>query len=127
MRGLGQKRGFGRRDGCFRILARMTAGSVLICGLAATAAATDLAPSLPNGAMAPAGLPMIIHPVPPVPPAAQALPRRPACIIVPQPQMNLYGEDVMRDRPTRVCVSRGLYADRMPPDPPPPRPWWWGW
>jgi hypothetical protein len=49
------------------------------------------------------------------------------CEMVPQPRANLNGE-VIRYRPSIVCLSRGLYADRHPPPPPPPRPWWWlGW
>jgi hypothetical protein len=49
------------------------------------------------------------------------------CQMVPQPQTNLAGE-VIGFRPSLVCLSRGLYADRRPPPPPPPRPWWWlGW
>lgn len=46
------------------------------------------------------------------------------CRIVMMPESNLTG-DTTRFRPTRVCVSRGLYADTMPPPPPLPRPWWW--
>lgn len=36
----------------------------------------------------------------------------PRCRIVPQPQLNLYG-DTARFRPTAVCQSRGLYTDSV--------------
>lgn len=59
----------------------------------------------------------------PPPPVIAARP----CQMVPQPQANLEGE-VIGYRPTLVCLSRGLYADRHPQPLPPPRPWWWlGW
>lgn len=50
-------------------------------------------------------------------------PRR-HCRVVLQPRTNLAGE-VVRFRPSLVCVSRGLYADTHAPPPPTPRPWWW--
>jgi hypothetical protein len=40
------------------------------------------------------------------------------------PEANLTG-DTTQFLPTRVCVSRGLYADTTPPPPPLQRPWWW--
>lgn len=54
----------------------------------------------------------------PVPPAGPPAPHR-GCRLVPQPQLNLWGE-VTTYVPTWVCVTRGLYADTMPPPPPPP-------
>jgi len=36
----------------------------------------------------------------------------PRCRIVPQPELNLYG-DTARFRPTAVCQSRGLYTDSV--------------
>jgi len=41
------------------------------------------------------------------------------CRLIPQPQLNLWGE-VTTFLPTWVCVSRGVYADTLPPPPPPP-------
>ncbi len=61
------------------------------------------------------------HPAP-VPPTI-AVPS--ACHLVPQPRANLAGE-VVRFRPSVVCLSRGVYADTLPP-PLPERPWWWLW
>lgn len=46
------------------------------------------------------------------------------CRLVPMPEANLTG-GTERFRPTQICLSRGLYADSMPPPPPLPRPWWW--
>jgi hypothetical protein len=47
-----------------------------------------------------------------------------ACQLMPRPEADIFGQ-VARFGPSWVCVSRGLYADRMPPEPRPPRPWWW--
>ena len=63
----------------------------------------------------------LLSPVGPGPRPAPAGPPAPqrGCRLVPQPQLNLWGE-VTAYVPTWVCVSRGLYADTMPPPPAPP-------
>ncbi|MGA3303189.1 MAG: hypothetical protein ABSC72_07855 [Methylovirgula sp.] len=66
--------------------------------------------------------PSPLVPVRPLPPPLVVA--QPRCLIVPQPQSDISGQDVIRFRPTRVCFSRGLLADRLPPPPPPVRPWW---
>jgi hypothetical protein len=38
----------------------------------------------------------------------------PRCRLVPQPETNLFGT-VTRYRPMLVCLSRGIYADTLPP------------
>ncbi len=38
----------------------------------------------------------------------------PRCRVIPQPELNLYG-DTARFRPTLVCMSRGLLADSYGP------------
>jgi hypothetical protein len=40
----------------------------------------------------------------------------PRCRIIPQPELNLYG-DTARFRPTMICMSRGLFADSFGPYP----------
>lgn len=66
-------------------------------------------------------------PGPPPPPQARVA-AAPPCKLVPMPQMNLEGDDVNSFRPTWICVSRGLYADTLPPPPPrPQRPWFFWW
>jgi hypothetical protein len=40
----------------------------------------------------------------------------PRCRVIPQPELNLYG-DTARFRPTVVCMSRGLLADSFGPYP----------
>lgn len=80
----------------------------ILCLCAAVAAAADLGPAPPPHA--------------PGPVAARP------CKLVPMPQMNLEGDDVNAFRPTWICVSRGLYADTLPPPPPrPERPWFFWW
>ncbi|QXX75405.1 hypothetical protein [Methylovirgula sp. HY1] len=67
---------------------------------------------------------------PPQPATGRRLAARPPtviqspCRIVMMPEANLTG-DTTQFLPTRVCVSRGLYADTTPPPPPLQRPWWW--
>ncbi len=40
----------------------------------------------------------------------------PRCRVVPQPEVNLYG-DTTRFRPTLICMSRGMLADSFGPYP----------
>ncbi len=40
----------------------------------------------------------------------------PRCRVVPQPEVNLYG-DTTRFRPTLICMSRGMVADSFGPYP----------
>jgi hypothetical protein len=40
----------------------------------------------------------------------------PRCRIIPQPELNLYG-DTARFRPTIICMSRGILADSFGPYP----------
>ncbi|MHB8885116.1 MAG: hypothetical protein ACYC5H_08495 [Methylovirgula sp.] len=87
------------------------ASIVFIGGFAlGRAAAADLEPPRPEVGRRVAARPLTIIQNP--------------CRIVMMPESNLTG-DTTRFRPTRVCVSRGLYADTMPPPPPLQRPWWW--
>lgn len=99
-----------------------TVGHLVVAGLAlslaaSAAAAADLGPLPPA--------PPSVTPAPPPAPPRPVAASRPACILVPRPQMNLAGEEVNQYLLSWVCVSRGLYADRRPPDPVPPRPWWY--
>jgi hypothetical protein len=86
-------------------------------GLAASAACAADLEGLPPG-----------PPGPPPPAHVARGPAPPPCKLVPMPQMNLEGDDVNSFRPTWICVSRGLYADTLPPPPPrPQRPWFFWW
>ncbi len=103
-------------------LAVVLFAGLLSMGSASRAFAADLL-GLEGGAE-PVPPPPLPQPVPvrPLPPLVVA---QPYCLTVPQPQSDISGQDVIRFRPTRVCFSRGLLADRLPPPPPPPvRPWW---
>jgi hypothetical protein len=92
-----------RREHVRRALVATTAGFAAVW-LSAAADAADLLSPVP----APAP-----HPARAGPPAPQR-----GCRLVPQPQLNLWGE-VTTYVPTWVCVTRGLYADQFPPPPPP--------
>jgi hypothetical protein len=46
------------------------------------------------------------------------IPPHRGCRLIPQPQLNMWGEAAFY-RPSWVCMSRGLYADTLPPPPPP--------
>jgi hypothetical protein len=93
------------------ILFLAAAGLFGLCVSAASAADLDRGP-----------------PGPPLPPGPAHAAAAPPCKLVPMPQMNLEGDDVNSFRPTWICVSRGLYADTLPPPPPrPQRPWFFWW
>jgi hypothetical protein len=98
----------------------LTAGLFTVADWAGSRAfATDLLGPEGEAQPLPPPPPVPVRPLPP--PLVVAQPR---CLIVPQPQNDISGQDVIRFRPTWVCFSRGLLADRLPPPPPPVRPWW---
>ncbi len=104
-------------------LAVALAAGLLSMGAASRAFATDLLG--PEGEAEPLPPPPPLPPPVPVRPIPPLVVAQPRCLIVPQPQSDISGQDVVRFRPTRVCFSRGLLADHLPPPPPPPvRPWW---
>lgn len=78
-----------------------------------TAAAALLASCLPLSA---ADLDRAYPPPPPAYAAERSVGIDPRCRVIPQPELNLYG-NTTRFRPTIVCMSRGLYADSFGPYP----------